>query len=193
MVTTFLKTIKSCDHGHTFSNKKIYIFSRYPAVALTILAQNCKIYVSKCSCEQMQGGKCSHVACLLYLVQEVSLGASPRISLPSTSKQQYWGKGSKSARNPQPVQLADYGKKHKPDTYIKIDPRPHHLRKTSDQELFDFVKDNQRSNMENQYENNWDSIFKITYSDYSITRRRKFEIIRERMLFLEEMNRSLEK
>ena len=166
---------------------------RYPAVALTSINGNCKIVTSKCSCEQQNGGRCSHVACLLYLVQVVSHGSTPEMSIPTTSTTQYWGKGSKTKRDPKPVQFADYGKKRKNDQYIKLDPRPAHLQKTSDQEIFDFVKANQSSASKLGHDSGWVSVFKITYDDFDISLKRKYELFILRRMFLQNLESDLAK
>ena len=142
------------------------------------------VQVTQCNCEVMHGGRCCHVGGLLFLIRDVSLGIKPIMSVASTSKMQYWGKGSKIAKNPTKVQGADYGKKFKPDMYIKFDPRPAHLRQTTDQELYDFVKDNQRSAAQLGYQSCWDSVVKITYQDYDVTLVRKLSLVKLREAFL---------
>ena len=92
--------------------------------------QNGDIFISKCTCEVKIGGRCSHVACLLYLAEHVSINIEPRMSIPSTSCAQAWGKGSKVIRDPGPIQSKDYGKKFKMDRYM-TDPRPENLRFTT--------------------------------------------------------------
>ena len=114
---------------------------------------------------------------LRYLIQDVSYGASPRMALGVTSTQQYWGKGQKTAKNPGPVQSADYGKKFKVGKYIGVDPRPVHLRHTTDQERFDFIKDIQASSAKLGYQSNWDPTLKITYEDYNLSDQRKNELL----------------
>ena len=150
------------------------------------------ISTTKCSCHQQLGGRCSHIAALLYLLSEVSLGAKPRISLPSTSKPQYWGMGAKSAKTPQRVQDADYGKKQKMDKYIGFDPRPPELRHTSNQEVYDFVKSNQISSSVNGYLSNWDSILQIEYEDYTIDFDRRMVIYDLRQQWITNMRINLE-
>ena len=119
-----------------------------------------------------------------YLIQDVSYGASPRMALGVTSTQQYWGKGQKTAKNPGPVQSADYGKKLKVGKYIGIDPRPTHLRHTSDQERFDFIKDIQASSVKLGHQSNWDPTLKITYEDYGLSPERKYVLFQLRDQFI---------
>ena len=137
----------------------------------------------------MHGGRCCHVGGLLFLIRDVSMGYKPIMNVPSTSKAQYWGKGSKIAKDPKQVQTADYGKskKFKPDLYINFDPRPANLRETSDQELWDFVKDNQKSSMELGYQSCWDSVVKIIYEDYDVSDERKVSLCKLRDDFLESL------
>ena len=45
-------------------------------------------FKTKCSCEQQQGGKCSHVAALLYLAEAASMDIPLHLDRPCTSKLQ---------------------------------------------------------------------------------------------------------
>ena len=51
------------------------------------------VYVGKCGCPASNGGKCVHIACLLYMVEEISHG-KPKIDEPCTSRICTWGTGS---------------------------------------------------------------------------------------------------
>ena len=62
---------------------------RFPEVAFS----NGQFTTTKCTCVTKNGGRCCHVAALMYLIQEVSFGATPRLEVVSTSKPQYWGQG----------------------------------------------------------------------------------------------------
>ena len=107
------------------------------------------------------------------------------MAISVTSVQQAWGKGQKTAKNPKPVQDADYGKKFKVGKYINTDPRPIHLRHTTDQERFDFIKEIQASSAKLGYQSNWDPTLKITYQDYNVTTQRKFELFQLRDQFIQ--------
>ena len=153
--------------------KKCNFFHRYPGVAIDLKDGN--IITSRCTCQQSAGGKCCHVGCLLYLVEELSMGEKPKYDEACTSKPQRWGKGTKVAKNPRPLQDADYGhKRHKCDKYYWIDPRPSHLQKTTTEELNNFVTANQFTSMKSGFRSNWDSVFEMpSYADYALSDERK--------------------
>ena len=162
---------------------------RFPEVAIC----DGQFTATKCTCVQKNGGRCSHIAALMYLIQEVSFGATPRLELASTSKPQYWGHGTKTEKNPQPVQSANYNKRFKPDKYVHFDPRPPHLRSTSKEEINSFIVDNQISSMNHRFLSNWDSVFQISYENYEVTEERK-EIIQDlKIQWLSNMFESLER
>jgi hypothetical protein len=73
---------------------------RHPQVVLHKMGH---VESAQCDCEASSDGRCSHVACLLYLIEDLSFGASPKISVACTSKAQAWGKGAARKRDPQPV------------------------------------------------------------------------------------------
>ena len=95
------------------------VFS-YPCVALDVSGN---VFVTRCTCEQKNGGRCCHIAAVLYLLEEISIGVDPRISTPCTSNPQAWGKGQKTKKDPGPVGKKDYGKKLSISRY-NYDPRP---------------------------------------------------------------------
>ena len=162
---------------------------RYPEIAFS----DGQFTTTKCTCVQKNGGRCCHIAALMYLVQEVSFGATPRIELATTSKPQYWGHGTKTEKTPQPVQFANYNKHFKPDKYVHFDPRPAHLRSTSTSEINSFIRDNQISSMNHGFLSNWDSVFQISYEDYEVTAERKEVIQHLKIQWLSNMLESLEK
>ena len=157
---------------------------RYPGAA--IHAENGSIETTCCTCQQMSGGKCCHVGALLFLIEDLSLGDKPRLDEACTSKAQQWGKGSKVEKNPQPFHHADYGqKRQKVDKYYSIDPRPEHLRRTTKEELNNFITGNQQCSMALPYRSNWDSIFDSPiYEDYVLDEERKdvLKILTEQLI-----------
>ena len=64
---------------------------RLPLVA--IQRNDGAVYVAKCECPAANGGKCVHIACLLYMVEELSHG-KPKIDEACTSRICTWGTGS---------------------------------------------------------------------------------------------------
>jgi hypothetical protein len=73
---------------------------RYPAVALD---QDGRISAGQCNCEANRDGRCSHIACLLFLVEDISVGQVPKIKKACTSKPQAWGRGSHRQLDPGPI------------------------------------------------------------------------------------------
>ena len=171
--------------------KKIDFFflCRYPGVAIK---DDGSIWISQCTCQQMSGGKCCHVGALLYLIEDLSWGQTPKYEDACTSQPQAWGKGSKVDKNPKPLHLADYGQKRKPNKYYNIDPRPLHLRRTTKEELNNFVTDNQYSAMKHSLQSNWDTIFAApTYDDYVIDDEQRNILQIQRKFFLDSMREDL--
>ena len=82
------------------------------------------IVLTRCDCEQNADGRCSHVACLLYLIEDLSLHVAPRIMTACTSKPMTWGKGSRKSKNPQALHSTNYSKRVKSDHVYSFDPRP---------------------------------------------------------------------
>ena len=59
----------------------------YPGVALT---NEGEVDYARCSCEARADQRCAHVACLLYLMEDLALKQEPKISRPSTSPEIYF-------------------------------------------------------------------------------------------------------
>ena len=78
------------------------------------------ISATRCTCEVQLGGRCSHVACLLYFIEAISLKAEPIIKQACTSTPQAWGRGKKQDKNPDAIHKKFYDRKLKPDKYIAI-------------------------------------------------------------------------
>jgi hypothetical protein len=92
---------------------------RYPQV---IIDANGNICGAQCTCEASSDGRCCHVAALLYLAEDLSLGVQPKVRTATTSTQQSWGKGKMTGKEPLPVYASRYGKKLAPDRYIGFNP-----------------------------------------------------------------------
>ncbi len=155
---------------------------RYPCVALD--RQIGTVSSSSCTCE-CSDGKCSHVAALLYLLEDFSLGRELIIATPSTSKPQKWGHGSRVSKNPQEVHSKKYSKKRDPGRFIGIDPRPQHLQQTSLQELNFFLVEQQTFPHATMFQDR--SLF---YSDYEIMPCRKSILQEKTSQFLDNMKSS---
>ena len=73
---------------------------RYPCVAIKL---NGEIDFGRCTCQARVDQRCTHVACLLYLAEDLALEQEPKIAKSCTSQTQAWGKGSKRESQPGPV------------------------------------------------------------------------------------------
>ena len=145
---------------------KILINFRFPGVAIQ---DDGSVWISQCTCQQMAGGKCCHVGCLLYLIEDLSWGQPPKYDEACTSTPQAWGKGAKVDKNPRALHQANYGQKRKCDQYYNIDPRPLDLRRTTQEELNNFCTDNQYSACHDGIPSNWNTIFvSPTYDNYDM-------------------------
>jgi hypothetical protein len=143
------------------------IISSYPAVAIDDTGN---IKITRCTCKASAGGRCAHVACTLYLIEELKFGLEPKINRPCTSKPQTWGKGKTKDKDPKPFhETGGYGKKMRPDSVINIDPRPPSMRKTTDSEWNYFHLSHQTF----KKEPNWTGITEVIYEEYSLTDDRK--------------------
>ena len=93
---------------------------RYPRV---VISQEGNVIQSSCVCPARADGRCCHVAALLYLMEDLTYKNIPKLSLPSTSVPQYWGRGKKRCNDPKPAHVNQYSKKRKVDRFIDFDPR----------------------------------------------------------------------
>ena len=76
-------------------------YFRFPGVAIEV--ETGEIYSTKCTCVQRLAGRCKHIACLLYLLEEVSLQMKPKLLQTCTDVACYWNKGAIANKNPGPV------------------------------------------------------------------------------------------
>ncbi len=121
-----------------------------------------------CTCEQSSDGKCSHIAALLYLIEDVSIGRQPLIEFPSTSKAQQWGKGKTVGKKPKPLHVDDYQQHRPTNSVILVDPRPQHLRHTTQEELNNFLINQQSF----PHPTLWQDC-KVVYEDYELSPQRR--------------------
>ena len=63
--------------------------------------ENGKIFLSRCNCKQNVGGQCTHVAILLYLIEDFQLNGPENLKIyeSCTSKSQSWGQGKKRKKH----------------------------------------------------------------------------------------------
>ena len=66
---------------------------RFPAVAIQMTVGT--IEIATCSCVQKSGGRCAHVAAVLYLIKALRYGLEPLVEKSVTSIPQAWGKGKR--------------------------------------------------------------------------------------------------
>jgi hypothetical protein len=74
--------------------------NRYPAVAIDAAGV---VIQCKCTCAAAADQRCCHIACLLFLVEDLSLSQPPKIQMACTSKPQSWGRGSLRQLDPGPI------------------------------------------------------------------------------------------
>jgi hypothetical protein len=83
-----------------------------------------EIFVGNCNCPAEKTNQCKHVACLLYMVEELSHDRPAQIDDACTSKQQAWGVGSTRINDPQALNKTDYGAVLPDNRFADYDPRP---------------------------------------------------------------------
>ena len=76
-------------------------FYRFPGVAIEL--DTGEVFSTKCTCVQRLAGRCKHVACILYLLEEVGLEMKPKLLETCTSVDCYWNKGAINNKNPGPI------------------------------------------------------------------------------------------
>jgi hypothetical protein len=147
------------------------------------------ITATRCTCQAKMDGKCTHVAALLFLIEDLTLNAPPRIAKACTSRLQTWGHGAKPVKDPVPLQLTDFEKARKSDLKIQIDPRPLNLRRTTQEEINAFVIANQCI----PKPSNWLACFRIKYNDYVISHDRKAILIELCKMFMDNLSVDIQK
>lgn len=154
------------------------IFYRTPAVA--IQRTTGQIEVTKCSsnCKANQGGRCSHVAALLYCIKDIKYQREPIIFLPPTSKSQIWGKGDPKASNPQPIGAENVYKRKRFSDIQKWDPRPEKFQKESkeqiDRDFNNLITHLQKHTLYlNEPLPNFLKALKVKYDDYELSEEEK--------------------
>jgi hypothetical protein len=91
-----IRKIKNSLITHNF-----LFFNRFPSVAIKKNSGN--IHSTKCSCLVRLSGQCSHIASVLYLLEDISFDGVPRLYETPTDRACYWGKGATTKRNPKPI------------------------------------------------------------------------------------------
>ena len=81
-------------------------YYRFPGVAIRL--DTASVYSTKCTCIQRLAGRCKHIACLLYLLEEVGQGEKPKLMETPTDVGCYWNKGAISNKNPGPIGMLVY-------------------------------------------------------------------------------------
>ena len=109
---------------------------RLPFVALDPSGE---IYSTDCNCPASRIGKCCHVGCLLYLINDITCDLTPKIDPACTSKKQGWGQGAMRNLNPQPLGETNYGEKRPDNRFQNIDPRKPENRDTTKADVDWFV------------------------------------------------------
>ena len=84
-----------------FADEGTFFLNRFPGVAIEL--DTGEVFSTKCTCVQRLAGRCKHVACILYLLEEVGLEMKPKLLETCTSVDCYWNKGAISNKNPGPI------------------------------------------------------------------------------------------
>ena len=103
-IMLYLPTYLKSDviNGHYLLQLNITTFYyRFPGVAIKL--DTASVYSTKCSCIQRLAGRCKHIACVLYLLEEVGQGEKPKLMETPTDVGCYWNKGAISNKNPGPI------------------------------------------------------------------------------------------
>ena len=129
---------------------------------------------SSCECKSSALGRCSHIAAVLYAVNDcLSTSDSTDTNEPCTSKPCTWNMGRKQKKNPMCITETKYKSKRKPvSSIIEFDPRPESLRKTelTPEENDDFIKALQTFKPEgSQSVSMWETVLFIKYEDYNLS------------------------
>ena len=143
---------------------------RYPKLAVL---KSGEITCSDCTCEAKSDGRCTHVGCLLYMVEDVSMDVQPRVVPPSTSITQYWGKGKTHGNDPKPIYSDQYGKKRKTDRYHSFDPRTEVPTTSAKEQNEAFLRDLQMTGEESMFED----ILSFEYQDYPLSNERRMTLV----------------
>ena len=61
------------------------------------------VFVTDCNCPASRGGQCSHIACTMFMIEELSHGLKPKIDEACTSKKQKWGQGLMRQNDPKAI------------------------------------------------------------------------------------------
>ena len=170
-----IQLVETAEHEQKFLSRATVEASmrtlfRYPCVSID---SNGNVDVSMCTCEQQADGKCAHVSCLLYAIEDMAMNVYPRLSLACTSIPQVWGKGIKMSRDPKPLHLCQYTKKRRVDRIIRFDPRPPSTRHTSNSDINLFKSCLNYQRLDNSM---WASM-PFKYSDYNLNSSRRKVLI----------------
>ena len=169
--------VRMCEYG--ISSRKNLVFRaniwasmkqdelRYPRV---VISQKGSILEGSCTCPAKNDGRCTHIAALLYCVEDLSFGNTPKVPIPGTSQPQAWGRGRKRGNEPGVSHEKQYSKKHKVRRYHDFEPRT--IAKKADPEvLLRGVQSLHRDSM-------WSKILRFHYTDYVVSQERR-DILRE--------------
>ena len=121
---------------------------------------------ASCTCTANAMGRCSHVAGLLYKLEEHLLKHGPE-PMTCTSKKSYWGQGKKKQKNPTTVTETQYpsSKKKKVDDIITYDPTPNFPERNPASTLNDFLTCVESNSATTTM---WDTLLFRTYDDYKL-------------------------
>jgi hypothetical protein len=128
----------------------------------------------------------------LYFIEDLALGANPRLSAACTSQRQTWGtgtQGTNAVKTPTALHKADYNKTvFRGGAYYDFDPRPEEKRCTTTSEINDFVHNLKKMETYPM----WLDIIDIIYDDYEVDEDRQAVLKSLSQDFLEALRVQLE-
>ena len=134
-------------------------------VSITLAIDNAKVLDASCDCKASAMGRCSHVAALLFAIEDYVLQFG--YDIPScTSQICTWNLGRKKRKNPQPAFKQQYSKKAAPDRILKHDPRPEEGKTEKEEENFINLFISTLPNCGNQ--TMFEKMLEIIYEDYEV-------------------------
>lgn len=135
-----------------------------------------------CECKASSVGRCSHVAGVLFAIEDFLLTFDEATSVTCTSKLCAWNKGRKK-KEPHEVGEEQYTNKHNQSKKLKYNPFPMNNQQNT-MKVNKFCKDLQ---MDTSHKKTmWELLLLEKYSDYCLTKERK-SILREEVYLLTQL------
>ena len=168
--SNFILEMKDCHRNGSYFLKAT-VWASYSSIDRKVMVEISQdsgfVKDASCTCEASGMGRCSHVAGLLFKLEDhiKENGTAP---MTCTSKKSYWGQGKKRQKDPKNVAETEYQstKKKKVDDIISYDPTPNYTQRTTDQALSEFLTMIESS--DTQTTTMWDTLLYRQYEDYQL-------------------------